>query len=279
MHGPPARGDISLPKNGLYPTLRRVCSIAPAAFFLAFLPAARPAPAQQVTPNRYYSRGNSYGIFAAYSGDSSHILLGDSEKRKLLEFGGSYNRRLRIGRIVNWQYSAEFLPVALEGDPLSIYVNDQVQPTASTVVTPESPTVFCSPVAEGYSFPGADGETYSGTISLFCKGRRWSMGEAISPIGMQWNFRPTRKLQPFLDCHGGYMFSTKEIPVESAGSFNFTFDFGAGLELYRTRTRSVRVEYRIHHISNDNTAARNPGIDNGLFQLTYSFGLGRRERK
>jgi len=98
------------------------------------------------------------------------------------------------------------------------------------------------------------------------------MGEAISPLGMQWNFRATHKLQPILDSHGGYMYSAKEIPVDSAGSFNFTFDVGVGLEIYRTPTRSIRVEYRIHHISNGNTATRNPGIDNGLFQVTYSFG-------
>jgi opacity protein-like surface antigen len=98
------------------------------------------------------------------------------------------------------------------------------------------------------------------------------MGEAMSPIGFQWNFLPARKTQPFVDAHGGYMFSTKPIPVYDAGSFNFTFDIGAGLEVYRSRTQSVRVEYRFHHISNHNTANANPGIDNGLFQVTYSFG-------
>ncbi|MGA2276685.1 MAG: acyloxyacyl hydrolase [Terracidiphilus sp.] len=98
------------------------------------------------------------------------------------------------------------------------------------------------------------------------------MGEAISPVGFQWNFMPRHKLQPFFIGHGGYMYSTQPIPISTAGSFNFTFDFGAGVELYRSKTRSVRAEYRIHHISNHWTAHDNPGIDNGLFQLTYSFG-------
>ena len=68
------------------------------------------------------------------------------------------------------------------------------------------------------------------------------------------------------------MYSTQPIPVPMAGSFNFTFDLGAGLEIFRNRHQSVRGEYRYHHISNHETATENPGIDNGLFQVTYAFG-------
>ena len=85
-------------------------------------------------------------------------------------------------------------------------------------------------------------------------GRRWSIGEAMSPAGLQLNFSPRRKLQPFLSAHGG------------------SFDLGVGIELYRSKTRSIRAEYRYHHISNDDTAQSNPGIDNGLFQVSYVFG-------
>lgn len=78
----------------------------------------------------------------------------------------------------------------------------------------------------------------------------------------------------------GYMFSAQHIPVDSAGSFNYTFELGAGVELYHSRedsgsllgNRSVRAEYRYHHISNKHTADSNPGIDNGLVQITYAFG-------
>jgi opacity protein-like surface antigen len=68
------------------------------------------------------------------------------------------------------------------------------------------------------------------------------------------------------------MFSTEPIPTANAGSFNFTFDLGAGIEMYRSKSQSVRAEFRYHHISNHDTAGENPGIDNGLFQVTYSFG-------
>lgn len=239
---------------------------------LAFCLLIDPSHAQSGQHNRYYSRVNSYGAVAAYSNDSSHILLGDAEQRKLLTFGFSYNRRLRLRHAVSWQYSVQFMPVVLESDPLSRFVDAQTSPKMTTIVTSGSPPVSCSPVAESYNFSGSNGETFTGVATLSCHGRRWTMGEAISPVGMQWNFRPAHKLQPILDGHGGYMYSAKNIPVDSAGSFNFTFDVGVGLELYWSRTRSIRVEYGYHHISNGNTATQNPGIDNGLFQVTYAFG-------
>ena len=234
------------------------------------------ASAQTESETPYYARANTLGIFGAYSADSSHILLGDAEHRMLLNFGVSYNRRLHIGNIVNWQYSGEILPVALESDPLTRSVNVATSPVAGTFVTTgEAPMVTCSPFTDNYSFT-EDGTTFSGADTFICSGRRWTIGEAISPVGMQWNFFPRHKTQAFIEGHGGYMYSTRQIPINDAGSFNFTFDLGAGFEIYRSRTRSIRAEYRIHHISNHGTAEFNPGIDNGLFQITYCFRLGRK---
>jgi hypothetical protein len=242
------------------------------AVLLALSSLAFPASAQSARQSRYYSRVNSFGFFAGYSGDSSHIVIGNVERRKLLLIGASYNRRLTLNHIASWQYSAEIQPVALESDPLTVFVNEQTSPVKATFVDTGAPTEYCSPFTINYSFPGPSGETYAGTATTYCHGRRWTMGEGMSPVGFQWNFLPTRKLQPTLAGHGGYMFSTHEIPVPGAGSFNFTFDLGVGVELFRTRSRSIRIEYRYHHISNDRTAAVNPGIDNGLVQMTYSFG-------
>lgn len=222
-----------------------------------------------------YSRPNTLGIFGAFSGDSSHILLGEAENRMLLNLGVAYSRRLLINHTVNWQYDAEIVPVALESDPLSIVVEQQTKPTAARYSYNAGPIAFCSPFTTPYSeIDPVTGIAYSGTISVSCHGRRWVVGEAISPAGLRWNFLPQHKLQPLIDAHGGYMYSTKPIPLDDAGSFNFTFDIGAGLELYRSRNRSFRVEYRYHHISNNNSAQLNPGIDNGLIQVTYCFGIG-----
>jgi hypothetical protein len=272
LRDPAARGEISLPENRCETMIRQARRVALAAFFLVLVQTAQPAFAQYSRQTRFYSRLNSFGVLAAYSGDSSHMLLGSAERRKLLLIGISYSRRLTLSRAVGWQYSAELFPVALEGDPLSVFVNEQSAPVKDSFVTPGDPPDTCSPMTVNYIFPGQNGETYAGTATTYCHGRRWTMGQAMSPIGFQWNFLPTRKLQPLITGHGGYMYSTREIPMAGAGAFNFTFGLGAGFELYTSPTRSVRLEYRYHHISNDHTADINPGIDNGLFQMTYSFG-------
>jgi opacity protein-like surface antigen len=230
-------------------------------------------PAQSGPEGSFYARRNTFGFFSAYSPDSSHILLGYAAKRELLDFGASWNRRLILNRVVNWQYSFEVLPVALESDPTvtqSVQFTQPVQATTSTQIG--ATLVSCTPITFSFNGTGPNGGPYSYTETDYCSGRRWTIGEAMSPVGFQWNFRPARKMQPFIDGHGGYMYSTKPIPIYDAGSFNFTFDLGAGFELYQSRSRSIRAEYRYHHISDHNTSAVNPGIDNGLFQVTYCFG-------
>ncbi len=239
---------------------------------MALIPMAWPAQAQTLPETQgYYARKNSFGILGAYSWDSSHMLLGAAEQRKILNIGVSYSRKLILNRFLNWQYNAELLPVALESDPLSRLVVAQTSPTVTTETYNGPPLVSCTPIVNSYSYT-QNGVLYSGTTSLFCHGRRWTIGEGMSPIGMQWNFLPAKRLQPYLIAHGGYMYSTQAIPIDFAGSFNFTFDFGGGIEFYHSPTRSIRAEYRYHHISNHDTADENPGIDSGLLQITYVFG-------
>ncbi len=226
--------------------------------------------AQTKPENPYYSRKNTYGFFAAYSNDSSHILLGVVEQRKLLDLGVSYSRRLWQGRVVNWQYNAELLPVALESDPLVKQVETITSPFPGTFTNTYAPVGACHEAYVSFTHK-IKGKFYSYNYVDTCS-RQWTIGEGMSPVGFQWNFVPRHKVQPFFVGHGGYMYSTRAIPIEGSGNFNFTFDFGAGLEFYRSKTRSIRAEYRYHHISNHDTAGQNPGIDNGLFQVTYAFG-------
>jgi opacity protein-like surface antigen len=242
---------------------------------LALILTAPAAIAQSAPENPYFARKNAFGVFTAYSNDSSHMLLGYANSRKLLDIGASYSRRLIVNRIVNWQYDGEILPVALESDPVAQQTVYQTSPTELTEVEPNTvPFTACVPGTVSFNETfNSNGTpiTYAGTIVTTCS-RQWTIGEGISPVGFRWNFMPRRKIQPFFIGHGGYMYSTRPIPVESAGSFNFTFDIGAGLELYRSKTKSIRAEFRYHHISNHNTATVNPGIDSGLYQVTYSFG-------
>jgi hypothetical protein len=251
------------------PTGKRCGLCVIGLFFLALLSQRLDAQSQAESP--FYARRNTFGFFVAYANDSSHILLGTAENRKLFDVGASYDRRLIAGRIVNWEYSVEILPVALESDPVEnttfVYTSDTNPPETSRQYVSVPTVGACHPQSGSGSIPNFFSYTYTSTCT-----RRWTIGEAMSPVGFQWNFRPRRKLQPFAVAHGGYMYSTQPIPTASAGSFNFTFDFGAGVELFRTRSQSLRAEYRFHHISNGGTAQENPGIDSGLFQVSWAFG-------
>lgn len=239
--------------------------------FFAFV-AALSGIANAQGDSQPYARRNSFGVLMAYSNDSSHMLLGVSERRKLLNIGVSYSRKLLVTRFGVWTYDGEILPVALESDPLTRSVNVQTSPTNGTVVNDGGPPMAtCAPFVNPYNFT-LNGITYTGVDTFTCHGRQWTIGEAISPVGLQWNFFPRRKVQPLIEGHGGYMYSTHSIPVGGAGAFNFTFDFGGGIEYFRSRSRSIRVEYRYHHISDHDTSIENPGIDNGVVQLSYVFG-------
>ena len=231
-----------------------------------------PLCAQNAKESPYYARTNSFGIMAAYSPNSSHILLGVAERRKLWDLGVSYDRRLFAGTNVNWFYEAEFSPVSFVGDPLIREVATETAPTPFTMILTFGPTVGCSPMHYSYTYKDQKGVTHTGTVNSFCHGRQWTFGQAFLPIGLRWSFMPRRRLQPVFTAHVGYMYSTRPVPVAAAGSFNFVFDVGPGIELFKSHSRSLRVEYRYHHISNHDSALFNPGIDNGLFQLSYVFG-------
>lgn len=231
------------------------------------------AIAQAPSEDKLYSRVNSFGVFAAYSNDSSRMIAGDASERKLLFLGASYSRQILLRGVLNWQYDGEVLPVMLDSDPVATTTNTTTYtspPQTVTTVT-QGPTEFaCHPSSTTTT---TNGVTYTSVTTC---SRRWTMGGGISPVGFRWNFLPHSSLQPFAVGHGGFIESINAIPLSNAASFNFTYDMGAGIEWYRPRMRSWqrswRIEARFHHISNKETAPRNPGIDSVLFQLSYAFG-------
>ena len=223
--------------------------------------------ASPATP--FYARTNSFGFLIAYSNDSSHILIGQARQRKILNIGASYSHRLIANHIVSWQYDGEVLPIAYDSDPMETQTITitTTNPPDTTTSTYTGPTYDVCKPSSGTATVNGTTYTYVTTCS-----RRWVYGGGLSPVGFQWNFLPHGRLQPLLDAHGGFMESLQQIPINYAGTFNFTFDIGTGFEWYRTQSNSLRFEWRYHHISNKNTAPQNPGIDSGLFQVTYVFG-------
>lgn len=228
----------------------------------------------QTGESRPISRRNTFGVYVEYSNDSSHMLMGVSENRKLVALGGSYARRLWESHVGDLRYIVEARPVLMESDPVT-----RTTATLTPLVPAGPPSTSVTEAVlvsachsgtfnETVQFP-AESFNVSGTTAC---DRRWVFAQSFSPVGFQYGFRPGHRLQPLLTSTAGYVFSTTPIPVSNAGSFNFTFDFGAGLEWFRTKNQSIQFEYRYHHISNAYTANANPGIDSGVFKVTYAFG-------
>ncbi len=136
-----------------------------------------PLKAQTVDRGEY-SRKNSFGVFAEYSNDSSHILLGQAANRKLLNIGASYSRRLLSRPALNLQYLAEIRPVAFEIDPLvhlnSVFTTSMGATSNSNIYAQTSPcrpsTLTFSGTIAGSNPPA----TYTAVDTYTCGQRRWT---------------------------------------------------------------------------------------------------------
>jgi hypothetical protein len=239
------------------------------AAFLTFVSAAN----AQIGDAPSFGSKNTFAAFIDYSNDSSHIVLGNAEGRKFTELGFQYERRLKSSRHFVWKYTAEFRPLIAESDLLVLETVVQTSPPPSqTFVSSPVASPQCRQFSENLSFTDPiTGVTHTETVIINC-GRRWTYVEGLSPLGTRINLLTHRRWQPTGSILTGFLLSSKKIPVDTGGSFNFMFQIGAGIEYFRTQTQSIRLEYQIQHFSNANTASTNYGVDNGLFKLTYTFG-------
>jgi len=78
---------------------------------------------------------------------------------------------------------------------------------------------------------------------------------------LKFNFRRNRRVQPFAQTTGGFLYFAEQVPVTNASQFNFTFDFSGGVQIVNSNRRSFTVGAKSHHNSNGNTGTFNPGVD------------------
>lgn len=234
------------------------------------------AQAQSTSEDAPFSRKNSWTVFEEYSNTSSHMVLGTSRQREFVTLGGGYTRRLARFWGTELGYHGEVRPVIFEGDPLTLESYTDVSPTGvplggfNTTFAPISKCMAASTttvIPPSPGLPSGDIVHYSATC-----GRQWTFAQSLSPFGFKYSLRVRRRVQPYIIGTLGYMYSSRAIPVSDAESFNFVFDVGAGIELYNGNHRSVSVETRLQHFSNNFTAPANPGVDNIMYGLSYSFG-------
>jgi Lipid A 3-O-deacylase (PagL) len=216
----------------------------------------------------------TWSVFTEYSPNSSHIFLGEAGNRKFVTVGGSFTQRLYRGRNWNLAYLFEIRPLMAESDPVvtgfSATLPGTEVPPLSYHYPHEYPVLSPGPATQTITFI-EDGTTYTEVVTTDY-GRRWTYVGGMSPIGFQANLRQHARLQPVLMLNGGFAVSPRDIPMFDSSAANFTFAFGAGFEWILASGHAIRVEYRIHHLSNADTGAINPGIDSQTLHVDYVWG-------
>jgi hypothetical protein len=99
-------------------------------------------------------------------------------------------------------------------------------------------------------------------------------GGGVNPIGMKWNFRRRSRWQPFISTTAGFIWSVKPVPLDVPGgtAYNFDFDFQVGMQRFNVRgDRAWSFGAKWQHISNAFRTPLDPGIDNVVFSIGYSF--------
>jgi hypothetical protein len=180
-------------------------------------------------------RWNEFGVWGGISFDSPTSLgLGTTPNARFGNLGLRYGRVLAASKTVAFEWT-------IDAVPLAILANDRF-----TAV----------PTGTGFIFP---------------KTRKSVYGFGAAPIGLKLNFRRNRRVQPFGQATGGFLYFKEQVPVDGAARFNFTFDFSGGVQIVNSNRHAYTIGYKYQHISNAYRANFNPGVD--LQMIFFGFSV------
>lgn len=177
---------------------------------------------------------NEFGFWGGISFDAT-TLIGKTPDARFGNIGLRYGRVLKTSKTVALEWTIDVIPV-------SILSNNRF-----TAV----PT-------------GAGGLTITQT-------RKSVYGWGAAPIGLKFNFRRNRRVQPFGQATGGFLYFNEQVPLAGAARFNFTFDFSGGVQIVNSNRRAFTIGYKYEHISNGYRAAFNPGVDVQMIFAGFSI--------
>jgi hypothetical protein len=231
---------------------------------------SRSATAQELTGRQ------SFGIFSTFAPNSSHILIGDAEKRRVWTVGLEYSRRLWGNDSLRIDYEGSISPFFQERDPTVAgkyaIINGNIVPISDDYII--------SYVANGtrvvYANNDPVGAEDFGNNPIYpIYGSTKTYAFAISPLGARVSGFTSHHLQPTFSTDLGMVFSSRDLPIDDSSSSNYLFSFGPGVQFFHN-SNSIRLEYLYRHMSNANSGNNNPGVDSGVFRLTLTTPhLGR----
>jgi hypothetical protein len=166
---------------------------------------------------------NEFGVWGGISFDAT-TLIGKTPDARFGNIGLRYGRVLKTSKTVAFEWTIDAIPVA-------------VLSNSRFIVVP------------------------SGSGFIFTQTRKSVYGWGAAPIGLKFNFRRNRRVQPFGQATGGFLYFNEQVPVSGAARFNFTFDFSGGVQIVNSTRRAFTIGYKYQHISNGYRANFNPGVD------------------
>jgi len=98
-------------------------------------------------------------------------------------------------------------------------------------------------------------------------------GFGIASVGVRLDLARKRRTHPFVETLEGIIASSEPIPINApnATGLNFLYSVGGGISTAAGSRRAVSAGYRFMHISNAGTTSFNPGVNNNVIYLGYSF--------
>lgn len=200
---------------------------------------------------------NEFEITTGYSPASSTVI-GTAEDRKFVMAGFTYAYRCWDEKNVAISYAAGIMPAAIVVQPEFVIGNP-------------APSVFQQRLAMERRAGGLRSDPIPIKPVLVPKHSVYGFG--VTPVGFVFEFEVQRRVHPLVETSGGIIASTEPIPTNTinATGLNFLFYFGGGLRFHVHERGAVTLGYRFLHISNAGTTNFNPGLDNNVFDIGYSF--------
>ena len=219
-------------------------TLSPAAFVIALLLFGAAASAQEVASLSEPSESSGArqrGVYGMERAANEYGVWGGGSFSSPTLIGKT--ERVRLG-LVAFRYAR----VVARGDNLALKYTLDAVPVASM------------------SFP-----SFEATTAGVREVRKTITGAGLSPVGFQLNFRRRERVQPFAQASGGFLYFGERVPDGRGAQFNFTGDFGGGVQWKTGARRAWTAGYRYHHVSNGYRADTNPGFDSNLFYVGFSI--------
>lgn len=176
---------------------------------------------------------NEFGIWGGISFDAT-TLIGKTPDARFGNIGLRYGRVLKTSKTVAFEWTIDVIPVA-------ILSNNRF-----TVVP-------------------------SGSGFVITQTRKSVYAWGAAPVGLKFNFRRNRRVQPFGQATGGFLYFSEQVPLAGAARFNFTYDFSGGIQIVNSNRRAFTIGYKYQHISNGYRATFNPGVDVQMIFAGFSI--------